>query len=60
MTVGIEHGVMLGTSQPYKVRLDVVILLDKIYPLRARSGIGVSAAQFGMRLGALGTLSDAS
>jgi len=51
---------MLGTSQPYKVRLDVVILLDKIYPLRARSGIGVSAAQFGMRLGALGTLSDAS
>jgi outer membrane receptor protein involved in Fe transport len=40
----------------FKVRFDVVNLLDKIYELRDGSGIGVRAPQFGQRRGFYGTI----
>jgi outer membrane receptor protein involved in Fe transport len=40
----------------FKVRFDVVNLLDKIYELRDGSGIGVHAPQFGRRRGFYGTI----
>ena len=40
----------------FKIRFDVVNLLDKIYELRDGSGIGVGAPQFGQRRGFYGTV----
>ena len=40
----------------FKVRFDVVNLLDEVYELRDGSGIGVFAAQFGQRRGFYGTV----
>ena len=39
-----------------KARLDIVNVTDNIYELRNGSGVGVNAAQYGMRLGFFGTL----
>jgi len=59
------YSVSFGAGQDYKLgggrllraRLDVVNITDNIYELRDGSGVGVNAAQFGMRLGVFGTLS---
>jgi hypothetical protein len=40
----------------FKIRFDVVNLLDEIYELRDGSGIGVGAPQFGQRRGFYGTI----
>jgi hypothetical protein len=41
------------------VRLDLVNLTDNIYEIRDGSGVGVNAAQYGMRRGVFGSLSYA-
>jgi hypothetical protein len=40
----------------FKIRFDVVNLLDNVYELRDGSGIGVGAPQFGQRRGFYGTV----
>ena len=40
-----------------KARLDVVNVTDNSYELRDGSGVGVNAAQYGMRRGFFGSLS---
>ena len=45
-----------GKASILKVRLDVVNVTDEVYELRDGSGVGVNAAQFGMRRGIFGSL----
>ena len=59
INVGVERSFKFGSNQVVKARLDVVNLTDKIYELRDGSGVGVNAAQFGMRRGFFGSLSYA-
>jgi hypothetical protein len=40
-----------------KARLDIVNVTDNVYELRNGQGVGVNAAQYGMRLGFFGTVS---
>ena len=47
----------LRGKEHLKARLDVVNITDNVYQLRNGSGVGVNAAQYGMRLGFFGTLS---
>jgi outer membrane receptor protein involved in Fe transport len=64
-TVPAYYSVNLGAAQSFKVhknqtltaRLDVVNVTDNSYELRAGSGVGVNAAQYGERLGFFGSLS---
>jgi outer membrane receptor protein involved in Fe transport len=54
--LGVEQDFRLKARRSFKLRLDVVNLLDKTYELRDGSGVGVNAAQFGMRRGLFGSL----
>ncbi len=64
-TVPPYYSVNLGAEQSFKVRkkqflkarLDIVNVTDNTYELRNGSGVGVNAAQFGMRRGFFGSLS---
>lgn len=56
-SVGAEREFRVGTGPRLKLRLDLVNLLDRVYQLRDGSGIGVNAAQYGMRFGVFGSLS---
>lgn len=56
LSLGVEQDFRIGTKQHLKARLDVVNVTDHIYQLRNGSGVGVNAAQFGMRRGFFGTL----
>jgi len=56
---GIEEAFRVGSKQWLKVRLDLVNLTDNIYEIRDGSGVGVNAAQYGMRRGVFGSLSYA-
>jgi hypothetical protein len=64
-TVPSYYSVNLGAEQRFhiarkrflKARLDVVNVTDNIYELRNGSGVGVNAAQYGMRRGIFGSLS---
>jgi outer membrane receptor protein involved in Fe transport len=57
--VGFEEAFKLRDKQVVKARLDIVNVTDKIYELRNGSGVGVNAAQYGMRMGIFGTLTYA-
>lgn len=57
VNMGAEHSFRLGAKQFLKARLDVVNISDNIYELRDGGGIGVNAAQFGMRRAFFGSLS---
>jgi len=57
MNAGIEQDCKIGANRMIKLRLDVVNFTDKVYELRDGSGIGVNAAQFGMRMGFFGSIS---
>lgn len=57
VNLGAEQSFKLARQQSLKVRLDVVNLTDNVYELRDGSGVGVNAAQFGMRRGLFGSLS---
>ena len=56
VSLGGEETFSLGRKQQLKARLDVINITDNIYALRTGSGIGVNAAQYGMRLGFFGSL----
>jgi hypothetical protein len=56
---GAEQAFKLAGKQFLKARVDVVNVTDNSYQLRDGSGVGVNAAQYGMRLGVFGTLSYA-
>jgi len=55
--VGAERVLKAGAGHSLKLRLDVINLTDKSYELRNGSGVGVNAAQYGMRRGFYGDLS---
>jgi outer membrane receptor protein involved in Fe transport len=57
--IGFEETFQIRGKEHLKARLDVVNLTDNTYLLRDGSGVGVNAAQYGMRLGFFGTLSYA-
>ena len=57
VNLGFEEGFMIHGKERLKVRLDVVNITDNSYILRDGSGVGVNAAQHGMRLGFFGGLS---
>jgi len=54
--VGVEEGFKFHGKEHLRARLDVMNITDQIYELRDGSGVGVNAAQFGMRLGFFGTV----
>ena len=51
VNIGVEHTFDLGGKHKLKARVDVVNLFDQVYELRAGTGIGVGAPQFGQRRG---------
>jgi len=57
VSLGVEHGFKIHGKERLKARFDVVNITDNIYELRDGGGIGVNAAQFGMRLGFFGGIS---
>jgi len=57
VSLGVEHGFKIHGKERVKARFDVVNVTDNVYELRDGGGIGVNAAQFGMRLGFFGGLS---
>jgi outer membrane receptor protein involved in Fe transport len=57
LSVGGEQAFRLGHHRLWKVRLDIVNLTDNSYELRNGSGVGVNAAQYGMRRGFFGSAS---
>src|SRR6202045_3095063 len=56
VNVSLQRSFRIPKIGMFKVRFDVVNLLDKIYELRDGSGIGVHAPQFGQRRGFYGTV----
>ena len=56
VNVSLQRSFRVPKVGMFKVRFDVVNLLDKIYELRDGSGIGVHAPQFGQRRGFYGTV----
>jgi hypothetical protein len=56
LNAGAEQDFKLDASRTLKLRLDLVNLTDNVYQLRNGSGIGVNAAQYGMRLGIFGSV----
>ncbi|MGA2555499.1 MAG: TonB-dependent receptor, partial [Verrucomicrobiota bacterium] len=57
INIGAEQTFKVAHKQFLKARLDIVNLTDNIYELRSATGVGVNAAQYGMRRGLFGTLS---
>jgi len=57
INIGAEQTFRVANKQSLKVRLDVVNVTDNIYELRSPTGVGVNAAQYGMRRGVFGSLS---
>ncbi|HWA08732.1 MAG TPA: TonB-dependent receptor [Opitutaceae bacterium] len=57
LNVGVEQDFRTSTRREWKVRVDLVNLADKSYELRDGSGVGVNAAQYGMRRGLFGSVS---
>src|SRR5260221_3402769 len=56
VSLGVEEGFKIRGKEHLRVRLDLVNITDNVYELRDGNGVGVNAAQFGMRLGFFGTL----
>ena len=57
ISVGGEQSFKVGRHRVWKLRLDVVNITDNSYELRDGSGVGVNAAQYGMRRGFFGSAS---
>lgn len=55
--VGAAQSVRLGLKDSVTFRVDVVNLFDRSYELRSGTGVGVNAAQYGMRRGLFGSVS---
>jgi len=59
VNMGVEQSFNVGRKEFVKARIDVVNVADNVYELRDGAGVGVNAAQFGMRRGIFGSLSYA-
>ncbi len=57
INIGVEQTLKIAHKQFLKARLDLVNVTDNTYELRSATGVGVNAAQYGMRRGIFGTLS---
>ena len=55
--MGFEEVFKIAGKNRLKARLDIVNVTDNVYELRNGQGVGVNAAQYGMRLGFFGTVS---
>jgi hypothetical protein len=56
VNTGMEQDMRLSKTRTLKARLDVVNVTDNVYELRSGTGVGVNAAQYGMRRGIFGSL----
>jgi outer membrane receptor protein involved in Fe transport len=56
VNLGVEQALQLCSKRALKGRVDLVNVTDNSYQLRDGAGIGVNAAQFGMRFGLFGSL----
>jgi outer membrane receptor protein involved in Fe transport len=59
VNLGAAQTFLFQHKQSLTARLDIVNVADKVYQLRNGTGIGVNAAQYGMRLGLFGSLTYA-
>jgi hypothetical protein len=59
VSIGLEEGFKIRGKEHLKARLDIVNITDNIYQLRNGSGVGVNAAQYGIRLGFFGGITYA-
>jgi outer membrane receptor protein involved in Fe transport len=57
INASLEQTFKIAHKRFLKARLDVVNVTDNIYELRSATGVGVNAAQYGMRRGIFGSLS---
>ncbi len=57
LNLGVVQDFNLGKIHVLKARIDVMNVTDRLYQLRDGTGIGVNAAQYGMRRGVFGSLS---
>jgi outer membrane receptor protein involved in Fe transport len=57
ISIGGEQSFKLSPHHFWKVRLDIVNITDNSYELRNGTGVGVNAAQYGMRRGFFGSAS---
>ena len=55
--VGVEQQFRLSNQRTLRARLDIVNVADRVYQLRDGTGVGVNAAQYGMRRGFFGSIS---
>jgi len=51
ISIGAEQSFKVGHHRVWRVRLDIVNVTDESYELRNGTGVGVNAAQYGMRRG---------
>ncbi len=56
LNLGMEQTFKIRRNHEWKVRFDIVNLTDKSYELHDGSGVGVNAAQYGMRRGFFGSV----
>jgi outer membrane receptor protein involved in Fe transport len=56
INMGVEQDRKLDKTRVLKARLDIVNITDNSYELRSGTGVGVNAAQYGMRRGIFGSL----
>jgi outer membrane receptor protein involved in Fe transport len=56
ISVGGEQSFKVGGGRSWKVRLDILNVTDNSYELRSGTGVGVNAAQYGMRRGFFGSV----
>ena len=54
--MSLQRNLKIAKLGNFKIRFDIVNLLDEVYELRDGSGIGVGAPQFGQRRGFYGTV----
>jgi outer membrane receptor protein involved in Fe transport len=55
VSIGGEQTFRLGDGRSWKLRVDILNLTDNSYELRDGTGVGVNAAQYGMRRGFFGS-----
>jgi outer membrane receptor protein involved in Fe transport len=56
ISVGGEQSFRITDGRSWKLRLDILNITDNSYELRDGTGVGVNAAQFGMRRGFFGSV----
>jgi outer membrane receptor protein involved in Fe transport len=55
ISLGAEQTFRIGDGRSWKLRIDILNITDNSYELRNGTGVGVNAAQYGMRRGFFGS-----